>query len=199
MIADRLKRLLHVGCGSAPHDRLPELFRAAHWQEIRYDIDPEVSPDVIGTITDLRAIETASIDAIWSSHNIEHLYIHEVPMALREFRRVLKKDGFLLLTCPDLAAVAYEMLHGDLHKTLYHSAAGPITPLDIVFGHGAALDQGNHYMAHKCGFSSQTLGEAIIAAGFAEVRVHTGRYWDLWAVGLMSDTPADVFHALERV
>ena len=44
----------------------------------------------------------ASVDAVFSSHNIEHLYPHEVPLALKEFMRVLKPDGFVLMTCPDL-------------------------------------------------------------------------------------------------
>jgi len=70
------------------------------------DIDPSVAPDIVGTMTDMSAVATASIDAIFSSHNIEHLYPHEVPIALAEFLRVLKDDGFAVVTCPDLRSQA---------------------------------------------------------------------------------------------
>jgi predicted SAM-dependent methyltransferase len=47
-------------------------------------------------------VATGSVDAIWSSHNLEHLQRHEVPLALREFFTVLKPQGLLLLELPNL-------------------------------------------------------------------------------------------------
>ena len=47
-----------------------------------------------------------ALDAVWSSHNLEHLYAHQVAVALGEFHRVLKPDGFALITLPDLQKVA---------------------------------------------------------------------------------------------
>ena len=91
---------LHVGCGHKRKDSTP--FANHNWREIRLDIDSVVQPDVIGTITNMKAVEDVSVDAVFSSHNIEHLYAHEVPIAFAEFFRVLKPDGFVLLTCPDL-------------------------------------------------------------------------------------------------
>lgn len=61
-----------------------------------------VQPDLVGTMTDMKAVCSASVDVVFSSHNIEHLYAHEVEVALAEFHHVLKPDGFVLLTCPDL-------------------------------------------------------------------------------------------------
>jgi hypothetical protein len=45
-----------------------------------------LNPDIVGTMTDMSAVADASVDALFSSHNIEHLYPHEVPVALAEFR-----------------------------------------------------------------------------------------------------------------
>jgi predicted SAM-dependent methyltransferase len=42
----------------------------------------------------MKAVASESVDAIFSSHNIEHLYPHEVPVALAEFIRVLKPGLF---------------------------------------------------------------------------------------------------------
>lgn len=197
--AESPRQLLHVGCGPARKERLPECFRTAQWQEIRFDIDPRVKPDIVGSITDMGMIADASVDAIWSSHNIEHLNPFEVPEALAEFRRVLKPDGFALVTVPDLRAVARQIANDNLTKPLYVSAAGPITALDIVFGHQAAQVAGNHFMAHRTGFTASTLGQSLIEAGFDEVRVHEGRRWDLWAIATMPDTAAAVFDELASV
>src|SRR5262249_10905221 len=142
--------------------------------EVRFDIDPKVAPDIVGSIVDMSRIADARVDAIWSSHNLEHLNAFEVPTALGEFQRVLRPDGFLLITLPDLRALAKHILQDKLTDMLYDSAAGPISPLDILFGHQASIAEGNHYMAHRTGFTATTLGEALVAAGFSEVRVHEG-------------------------
>ena len=97
------KQLLNVGCG--PLGRPHGFAGFENWQEIRLDIDVSVQPDVLGTMTDMSAVATGSIDAIVSSHNIEHLYPHEVPVALAEFVRVLKDDGMVLITCQSFGAV----------------------------------------------------------------------------------------------
>ena len=97
-----MKKLLHVGCEPMTKAQTTREFNTPEWQETRFDIDKSVNPDVIGMMTDMSEIETGSIDAIYSSHNIEHLYPHEVGIALTEFHRVLADDGFIMLTCPDL-------------------------------------------------------------------------------------------------
>jgi SAM-dependent methyltransferase len=191
--------LLHVGCGAANPARLPACFRGPGWREIRLDIDPGVAPDIVASITDLAGVGDASVDALYSSHNLEHLNSYEVPLALAEFRRVLKPTGFALVTVPDLRAVARGIATGQLERTLYQSAAGPISALDILFGHQAALRAGNHHMAHRTGFTADTLGRHMADAGFDEVRVHEGRKLDLWALATMPRTAASVFEALAEV
>jgi SAM-dependent methyltransferase len=193
------RRLLHVGCGVDNQARLPACFRDRQWQDIRLDIDPAVGPDIVGSITDLGAVADASIDALYCSHNLEHLHTYEVPRALAEFRRVLKPTGFALVTVPDLRAVARHIVDGEPDATLYQSAAGPINALDMLFGHQASLQKGNGHMAHRSGFSAATLGRHLIAAGFTEVRVHEGRKLDLWAVATLPATAAAVFDDLAGV
>ena len=173
---------LHVGCGPKFKDRTP--FASQNWREIRLDIDPGVKPDVIGTMTDMKAVEDASVDAVYSSHNIEHLYPHEVSIALAEFHRVLKPDGFVLLTCPDLQSVCARVANDQLTDAAYQSGMGPITPLDILYGHRASMKAGNLYMAHRCGFTKKVLASTLSVAGFdVGVKARPANY-DLWAVGL---------------
>lgn len=194
-----VRQLLHVGCGAPNRQRLPLCFRRPEWREIRLDIDPRVQPDVVGSITNLGMVPDACIDAIWSSHNLEHLHSFEVPLALAEFRRVLKPTGFALVTLPNLRAIARHIAGGALAEPLYQSAAGPISALDMVFGHQASIAAGNHFMAHRTGFTSDTLGNALLQSGFDEVRVHEGQHWDLWAIATMPETQATVFDELASV
>jgi hypothetical protein len=93
----------------------------------------------------------------------------------------LKPGGFLLLTMPDLQCVAEFIAQGRLHEPLYQSEAGPISAIDICFGHRVSIARGNEYMAHKTGFSAQTLYDYLVASGFKKVRVQR-EGWDLWAI-----------------
>ena len=165
------KKILHVGCGQYNPDKLPQIFNRTEWQEIRLDIDPNVGPDIVCSITDMKTIQPESMDALYSSHNIEHLYPHDVQTALREFQRVLKPSGFAVITCPDIELVAEHIANGKLEETLYNSPAGPIAPIDILYGHRKSLESGHLFMAHKTGFSAQSLANAVVKAGFAKVEV----------------------------
>jgi SAM-dependent methyltransferase len=177
-----MKTFLHVGCGSQNKSGLKG-FASDDWREIRFDIDPSVDPDIVGTLTDMRAVATGSVDAIYSSHNIEHVFSHEVHRALLEFHRVLKEDGIVVLTCPDLLSVCEAVAKGKLLEPLYVSPAGPIAALDILYGHRDFVAKGMIYMAHKTGFTYTTLNDALFKAGFkfnfGAARPH---YYDLWFV-----------------
>ncbi len=181
------KTLLHIGCGTASPERLPDCFKSAQWHEVKLDIDPKVKPDIVASLTDMSAVASASVDAVWSSHNIEHLEGFQVAGALGEIRRVLKPGGFALITLPDLQRIAELVAQDRGEDVLYTSPAGPITPLDMLFGHQASLARGNHYMAHRTGFTAKRLGKMLAEAGFGEVRVLKGRSFDLWAVALNSN------------
>lgn len=182
-----MKSFLHVGCGAARHQDTPLGREAADWHETRMDVDPTVQPDILGSMTNMSNILAQKFDAIYSSHSIEHLYAHEVPIALEEFKRVLKPNGFALITCPDLQSIAAEIAQGRLNATAYQSAMGPISAHDMVFGFGGALAQGQMFMAHRCGFTKESLVEALEKAGFASVgSARRGApYFDLWAIAFL--------------
>lgn len=196
-----MKTFLHVGCGAKRKARTTRGFNTDEWQELRFDIDASVNPDIIGTMTDMSAVADESVDAIFSSHNVEHLYPHEVPLALKECLRVLKPDGFLVITCPDLQSVCQLVAQDKLTETAYVSPAGPIAPLDMLYGLRPALARGNLFMAHKCGFTQKVLVEMLRASGFAAIAsMARGRapFYDLWAVASKSARSEDDMRALAK-
>tara|TARA_B000000477_G_scaffold120132_1_gene121265 strand:+ start:908 stop:1498 length:591 start_codon:yes stop_codon:yes gene_type:complete len=177
-----MKTLLHVGCGPVKKSQIPG-FKEDDWTEIRFDIDKNVNPDIEGTLTDMSQVETGSVDAIYSSHNIEHVYPHEVPIVLNEFYRVLRADGMVVVICPDLQSVCESVVIDNLIDPLYISPEGPISPLDMIYGNGQAIKHGNEFMAHKCGFTYSVLDNFFADTGF-ETRYGGRRkqQWDLFIV-----------------
>ena len=182
--APQLKRFLNAGSGPYSIRKSHSFFPADEWEEVRLDIDPATKPDIVGSITDLKAsVALASFEALWCSHMLEHLYAHDVPLALAEIHGVLKPDGFALITSPDVETVASMIVEHGLDHIAYQSAVGPITPHDILFGHSASIARGNNFMSHKTGFTSARLGELLVDAGFTTVLVKRTPF-DLWALAL---------------
>jgi hypothetical protein len=180
---DGVNTFLHVGCGVSRKEHTTRPFAGADWRELRLDIDERVAPDIVGTMTDMAAVADASVEAIFSAHNLEHLYPHEVPLALGEFRRVLTADGFAVITCPDLQSAAALVAQDRLGEVAYVSPAGPVAPLDMLFGFRPQLALGNLYMAHRCGFTRRALADTLAACGFPSVAsVRRESAFDLWAV-----------------
>lgn len=165
-----MQTVLHVGCGKEP---LPTWL--GDFREVRLDIDPDCTPDIVAPMTDMG--EIGPFDALYCCHALEHLYPHEVPMALGEFLRVLRAGGTLMVVVPDLEGIQ------PTEDVLYESPAGPICGLDMIYGK-AALIAGNPHMAHHSGFVGSTLEGALLAAGFDKAKASRPGGYNLLAVGV---------------
>ena len=179
--AEMRKRVLHAGCGPLAAQKLHETFQGGGWQEVRLDINPGANPDIVASITDMSVIPAGSFDAVYSSHNLEHLAPHELPAALKEFYRVLKPEGFALITLPDLQQAAEYIAAGKAEEAVLMTNKGPITPLDMLYGFRPFL-AANPFMAHRFGYTSETLRCSLQQAGFAHVAVERDGEFNLWAV-----------------
>jgi len=165
--ANRPKLLVNLGAGPKDQAWLPRMFR--DWRQLRVDVDPAVAPDLLADLTDLSSIESGSVDAVWTSHTLEHLFAHQVSQAIGEAHRILKEDGFLCLVVPDLQAIAEYMVSDRLHEVVYDSPAGPVIAHDMIFGFGPYLAQGMFKMAHHCGFTPALLLQRLQQVPFAEI------------------------------
>jgi predicted SAM-dependent methyltransferase len=182
------RRILNAGSGPQAARRMAPLFLTDEWEEVRLDIDPNVQPTVVGSITAMQSLfEPGSFDAVWSSHTLEHLFAHEVAGALSQFKRVLRADGFALIFCPDLESVAQQLLQHGADHIAYVSQAGPITALDMLYGHVASISRGRHYMAHNTGFTADRLGNLLLEAGFSTVNVRRDEHFEICALAFAEE------------
>jgi len=109
----------------------------------------------------------ATVDAIYSSHMIEHLLPDDAWAFLRECRRVLRPGGRLRLVVPDLQALARDYLRGGdaddfLRRMQFetHLPAGLFAKLKwLLLGR-----RGHHWMYDAC-----SLGALVMEAGFVGV------------------------------
>lgn len=183
----RERVLVNVGCGPRNSVTLPAYFDT--WRQLRVDVDPSVQPDIIADLTDLAPIPDCSADAVWAAHCVEHLYEYQVRIALAEFRRILREDGFVCVIVPDLQAVAQYFVADQAHDPLYHSPAGPVTPHDVFFGFSAAIASGRTSMAHRCGFTPGSLQRCFQQQPFGELLVRR-RTADFELAAIARATPA---------
>ncbi len=160
------KKFLHVGCGSQTKSNTTPVLNSDDWEEVRLDIDDKVNPDIVADLIDMSVIDDSSYDAVYSHHNLEHLFLYQVPIALKEINRVLKDDGYLVVSCPDIQSVCKAVAEGNLVNPLYISNAGPISAIDILYGLRSSLAKGNHYMAHNVGFTKELLHQILTDCGF---------------------------------
>jgi len=139
---------LHIG-GQEPH---PD------WKILDIENRPEV--DFVGDAANLKQFEDNSVEAIYASHVLEHFFYgldNELINTLTEWHRVLKPDGKLLISVPDLQTLCWLYTSPDLNPLdRYHL-------MRIMFG-----GQTNQYDVHKVGFDFDTLGMYLADIGFTQ-------------------------------
>lgn len=168
------KIIVNAGAGKSALD-IP-LIKSGEWQEVRVDTDPDAMPHIVDSMASMPGLPAHSVDAIWASHVLEHVYWHEIPAVIREFRRILKEGGIAIISVPDLEFVAKAITKQGLLETVYTSPGGAITPLDMLYGYRAFTAAGMEGMQHKTGFTAGVLERVLRDLGFAHVVCRRGNF-----------------------
>lgn len=59
-----------------------------------------INPDIKADVTNLSMFASRSFDFVFSSHTLEHIEFAKAPQALRDWCRLVKKGGYLVLYLP---------------------------------------------------------------------------------------------------
>lgn len=147
------KKLLNVGCGDRHIRKLKPYFE--NWEEIRLDLYDE-SADIKCDIVTLKDVQDSTVDCVWASHVIEHLYWHELSETFNNFMRVLKPNGFAVITVPDLGSIS-ELIKDNLTDPMIHGLA----PIDFIFGSRELHERDGIGQLHKTGFTSKSMEQIL--------------------------------------
>jgi hypothetical protein len=100
----------------------------------------------------------AAVELIFAEHFLEHLTLAEGLAFLRECRRVLREDGVLRLSTPNL----------DWVWLTHYKPPAELTPEEQLLG-CLEINRAFHGWGHRFLYNARTLELALRTAGFAEV------------------------------
>lgn len=135
---------LHLGCGKV---RLEGFVNIDHRATSATDLECDILHLPFDDNTAVR---------IESYHVIEHLDRHEAVRAVREWHRVLKPGGVLIIECPDFDAACREYLDGRPER------------IDNIFG--LQRFEGDY---HKFGYNFLRLQWLLAPQGFRSIELHS--------------------------
>ncbi|SRR5579883_149596 len=142
---------LHLGCG-------------CNVKEGYFNIDQYVSAPGVTYIDIFNLpIEDNAVDEIFTEHMLEHLSKYEVPLVLKEWARVLKPNGKLVMNLPNLEWCLLEWLNKPEEERWGWQ-------IDTIFGL-----QTHPGEFHKTGFTEPHLRQLLTDAGLKQISIH--EYW----------------------
>ncbi len=125
------------------------------------NVDAEALPGVDRVVDVRRGLPFDDVELIFAEHFLEHLTLAEGLAFLRECRRVLRYDGTLRLSTPNLDWVWLTHYRPPSEMTSDQS-------LDACL----ALNRAFHGWGHRFLYNRQMLTAALHAAGFARCEEH---------------------------
>jgi glycosyltransferase involved in cell wall biosynthesis len=128
-------------------------------------------PDVLCDLHRLTPFADASADEVLSVHVVEHFWRWEVLDVLREWMRVLKPGGRMILECPNLLS-ACEAFLADPERASSPGAEGQRT-MWVFYGDPAWKDP---LMVHRWGYTPKSLARLMQEAGLVNVRQEPAQF-----------------------
>ena len=160
---NKTAKRLNLGCG----DKILEGY-------VNVDVAPSRggrAPDVICDLHDLARFESGSVDEILSVHVVEHFWRWEVIGVLKEWVRVLKPGGTMILECPNLIS-ACEAVLADPERATLPGLEGQRS-MWVLYGDPSWKDP---LMCHRWAYTPQSLGAVMHEAGFTQIRQEPAQY-----------------------
>ena len=132
---------------------------------IHIDINPFPHIDYVHDISKLPMIKSNSCELIYFSHGIEYFDREEIKRALKEWKRVLKKEGIIRLAVPDFEAlIKVYKKYKDLNKII-----GPL------YGRWEVKSKKKKIIYHKTVYDFKSIKNVLESAGFRQVKRYNWR------------------------
>ncbi|MBF0624978.1 MAG: methyltransferase domain-containing protein [Magnetococcales bacterium] len=128
-------------------------------------------PDLLCDLSGALPLPDSVADEILAVHLIEHFCQWQVGDVLREWLRVLKPGGRLVLECPNLLQACREILDNP-HQTTGPGPEGQRT-LWVLYGDPAWKDP---LMIHRWAYTPQSLAREMAAVGLTDIRRETPQF-----------------------
>jgi len=129
------------------------------------------APDIQCDIRQLSVFESDSVDEILAVHVVEHFWRWEVVDILREWFRVLKPGGRMVLECPNLLSACQEFLKDPVNHAM-PTAQGQRT-MWVFYGDPSWKDP---LMMHRWGYTPRSLAEVMFEAGLRKLRQEPAQF-----------------------
>ncbi len=121
-------------------------------------------PDIVCDIRNLDKFSDNSADEILAVHVVEHLWRWEVVDILREWVRVLKPGGKMILECPNLKSACEEFLR-DPDRHAQPGQEGQRS-MWVFYGDPSWSDP---LMVHRWGYTPFSLAQVMFEAGLDDL------------------------------
>ena len=130
-----------------------------------------MKPDVICDLHDLAPFEDACADEILSVHVVEHFWRWEIRDVLREWVRVLKPGGRMIVECPNLASACRTFLENP-EQYAREDQNGQRT-MWVFYGDPKWKDP---LMIHRWGYTPESLRALLEEVGLADVHPEPAQF-----------------------
>jgi len=129
------------------------------------------TPDVLCDLRKLTPFEDQSIDEILAVHVVEHFWHWEAVDILKEWVRVLKPGGLMILECPNLLSACLEILQNPDIAT----GPGPEgqRSMWVLYGDPSWKDP---LMNHCWAYTPRSLGKVMYDAGLMNIRQEPAQF-----------------------
>jgi SAM-dependent methyltransferase len=128
-------------------------------------------PDIICDVRKLTPLPDEYADEAMAIHVVEHFWRWEVVDILKEWQRVLKPGGKIILECPNLLSACEAVLKNP------EIASGPgkegQRSMWVLYGDPSWKDP---LMCHRWAYTPQSLGAVMHEAGFTQIRQEPAQY-----------------------
>lgn len=154
---------LNLGCG----DKILEGY-------VNVDVVSERAgkpPDIICDIRNLEKFSDNYADEVLAVHVVEHFWRWEVGAILKEWVRVLKPGGKMILECPNLISACEEFLK-DPDRCALPGQEGQRT-MWVFYGDPSWSDP---LMVHRWGYTPLSLAQVMFEAGLTELKQEPAQF-----------------------